>query len=227
MAIGIIGKKVGMTQMYTPDGNLHAVTVVEAGPCTVLQVKTAENDGYNALQLGFGPKKIQLKSSGKEKGQKVSGVRKVNSVTRPMVGHFRAAGKGAFRHVKEFRLDSVENFAVGQEITLSEFKAGEKVIVVGRSKGKGFQGVMRRHKMSGQNMTHGSMMHRRVGSIGQCAFPSRVFKGKRMPGHQGDRQVTMRNLSVLSVDEANHLVFIRGTVPGPTNGVVYLRKSNA
>lgn len=227
MAFGIIGKKICMTQMFTSDGTRHPVTVVEAGPCVVLQKKTADREGYDALQLGFESKPIQWRSDrlAKEGGGKIKGTRKKNSVTKPMVGHFRKAGKGAFRHLKEFRIDNVGDFELGQEITAADFKQGDMVNVVGTSKGRGFQGVVKRHGFKGGRKTHGSRQHRTSGSIGACATPSHVFKNKRMPGQMGNCRVTVRNLYVLSVDQENHLMYLRGAVPGAPNGVVYIQKA--
>ncbi len=227
MAFGIIGKKVGMTQMFTPDGSRHAVTVVEAGPCVVLQKKTADTDGYEALQLGFDSKPVQWKSKAQGKmGQgKAKGTRKCNSVSRPLFGHFKAAGKGAFYHIREFRMENVDAFEVGQEISLSEFQRGDVVNVTGTSKGKGFQGVVKRHHFSGGRMSHGSRLHRLPGSIGACATPARVFKNKKLPGQTGNKRITQKNLYVISVDTDNNLMYLRGAIPGATNGVVYIHKS--
>jgi len=223
MAYGIIGKKVGMTQVFTDDGTRHPITVIQAGPCVVLQKKTKEHDGYNALQLGFDSKPTQWKSKN-EGGKKGAGVRRRNSVTRPLAGHLAKANKGAFHHIKEFRMDDVEGFEVGHEIDASDFTPGDILKVTGTSKGKGFQGVVKRWGMSGGPTTHGSRSHRVPGSIGCCATPSRTFKNKKLPGQTGNGQVTMRNLFLMSVDEENRLLFVRGAVPGPNNGVVYVQK---
>lgn len=223
---GIIGKKVGMTQLFTPDGTRHPVTVVEAGPCVVTQKKTVASDGYNALQLGFEPKAIQWKSKAQAKsGTKMKGTRKFNSVTRPMEGHFRKAGKGAFKYLREFRLDDVDGYELGQEIGVTSFNRGDVVDVVGTSKGKGFQGVVKRYGFSGGRMTHGSRFHRAPGSIGACATPSRTFKNRKLPGQTGNRRVTMKNLYVLSIDTENNLLYIRGAVPGAPNSLVYVNRN--
>ena len=229
MAFGLIGRKVGMTQVFTSEGLREPVTVVETGPCVVLQKKTGERDGYNALQLGYLSKPVQWKSKaqGKMGGKRVRGTRKKNSVTRPMFGHFKAAGKGAFRFIKEFRLENVDDYEVGQEITLVDFLEGEKISVTGASKGKGFQGVIKRHGFSGGRKTHGSRLHREPGAIGACATPSKVFKNKPLPGQMGNSRVTTKNLRIVKVDAENNLLFIRGAVPGPTSGVIYICKNEA
>lgn len=205
MAKGLIGKKLGMTQIFTGDGRCVPVTVVQAGPCTVLQKKTISRDGYNALQLGFGEKEAR-------------------KVSKPMRGHFQAAGKGAFSFIQEFRVDDVDNYEVGQEVGLELFTAGDKVHVTGRSKGRGFQGVMKRHNFGGGRETHGSMAHRNPGSIGQCAYPGKVFKGHRMSGHMGNKNVTVRNLEVVDVDPVNNLLLIKGALPGANNNFVVISR---
>jgi large subunit ribosomal protein L3 len=223
---GIIGKKVGMTQIFTPDGTRHSVTVVEAGPCVVTQKKTVETDGYNALQLGFDSKKVQWKSKAQAKsGEKMKGTRKFNSVTKPMEGHFRKAGKGAFKYVREFRLKDVAEFELGQEIKAGDFDRGDVIDVIGTSKGKGFQGVVKRYGFKGGRMTHGSRFHRAPGSIGACADPARVFKNTRLPGQTGNHRVTVRNLYILSVDADNNLLYIRGAIPGAPNSLVFINKN--
>lgn len=226
MAYGLIGKKIGMTQVFTPDGTRHAVTVVEAGPNFLLQVKTKEKDGYNALQLGFGAVPVQWKSKAAEKmgDKKSKGTRKKNSVTKPMFGHFKKAEQGAFRHVKEFRLENVDDFEVGMEIPITEFGRGDMIQVTGTSKGKGFQGVIKRYGFARGRMTHGSRLHREPGAIGACATPARVFKNKRLPGQTGNKKITVKNLTVVSIDEENHLLYIKGAVPGSNNGIVYIQK---
>lgn len=228
MTFGIIGRKVGMTQVFAPDGTRSAVTVIEAGPCVVLQKKTVAKEGYNAIQVGFDSKPIQFASkSAKKEGQSVKGTRKQNSVSKPMVGHFKAAGKGAFKVVKEIRIENVDAYEVGQEITLSEFTRGEAVDVVGTSKGMGFQGVIVRYNYHGGPMAHGSRFHRVPGSIGNRTSPGRVFKNKKLPGHTGNVRVTQKNLRVVSVDLENNLIFVSGAVPGWTTGVVIVQKRNS
>lgn len=205
MINGLLGKKLGMTQVFLADGTRVAVTVIEAGPCVVVQKKTADNDGYSALQLGFGEKKA-------------------HRVSKPLVGHFKAADKGAFAHLKEFRTATDAEMGVGDEVNCTIFVAGEKIDVTAISKGKGFQGVIKRYNFSGGRATHGSMFHRAPGSIGASAWPSRVFKGKKMPGQMGNKQVTVQNLVVVDVRPEQNLLLVRGAVPGPKNGLVTIRK---
>lgn len=205
MASGLIGKKLGMTQIFTGDGRCVPVTVIQAGPCTVLQTKSKEREGYNALQLGFGEKKA-------------------HRCNQPALGHFRKAGKGAFYKIAEFRVESVETYTVGQEIKLEGFSTGDRIHVTGTSKGRGFQSVIKRHGFRGGKDTHGSMSHRRPGSISSCAQPSRVFKGKRMGGHMGSDRVTVRNLEVVGVDAQNHLLLVKGAIPGANNNFVLIRR---
>ncbi len=209
MSTGLIGKKLGMTQIFTYDGRRIPVTVLKVGPCVVLQKKTVESDGYNAIQLGF--EQIPTRKC-----------------TKPMLGHFRKAGKGAFRKIAEFRVEDIDNYELGQELDVSLFKVGEKVSVTGTSKGKGFQGVMKRHGFAGGRASHGSMSHRRPGSIGQCADPSKVFKGHRMAGRTGGKRVTVKNLEIVEVDKRNNLLLVKGAVPGsPNNFVLIKRNANA
>lgn len=205
MLNGLIGKKLGMTQVFTRDGRCVPVTVIKVGPCTVLQKKTKEKDGYSALQIGF----EQMPA------------RRCN---KPKLGHFRKADRGAFRKIVEFRTEEVDSYELGQQIDLEAFNAGDRVTVTGRSKGRGFQGVVKRHGFGGGKETHGSMTHRRAGSIGQCAFPSRVFKGHRMEGHMGDERVTVRNLEVVEVDKQNNLLLVKGSIPGANNNFILIRR---
>ena len=203
MTLGIIGKKLGMTQVFREDGTSEAVTAIEAGPCTVVQVKTADKEGYNSAQLGFGEDK-RLKS--------------------PQRGHLK--GLGQFKHLREFKVDNGEEVEVGQKIDVSLFKGGDFIDVIGVSKGKGFAGVVKRHHFSGGPKTHGqSDRHRAAGSIGAGTSPGRVFKGMRMAGHMGDRRVTVHNLEVFEADLARNLLLVRGAVPGGRNGLVLIRKS--
>ena len=205
MIRGLIGKKVGMTQVFAEDGALVPVTVIQAGPCLVVQKKTAEKDGYNVVQIGL--------------VEKVSH-RRMNE---PMRGRFEKAGVPPTRTLVEFEYDGEVN--VGDRIQADVFKAGDQVDVIGRSKGKGFQGVVKRHHFRGGRATHGSMFHRAPGSIGSSAFPSRVFKGMRMGGRMGGDQVTVKNLRVAKIDAENNLVYIRGAVPGGRNALVIVRFS--
>jgi large subunit ribosomal protein L3 len=205
MIQGILGKKLGMTQVFSMDGRRIPVTVVEAGPCVVLQKKTSAVDGYNAIQVGFGP-------------------RKAHRTNQPEMGHFKKAGKGAFNHLREFRVENVDEFNVGDEISCDVFAAGDIIDVVGTSKGKGFQGVIKRWNFSGGRASHGSKFHRGPGSIGCSAWPARVFKGKKMAGQMGNAQVTTQNLVVVDVRPEENLILVKGAIPGPKNGLVTIRK---
>ncbi len=204
MLKGLIGRKVGMTQVFDEDGRLVPVTVLEAGPCTVVQTKTPATDGYAAVQLGFEP--------GKER-----------RTVKPLLGHFKKAGVGPFRVLREFRVDDPEAFRPGQVVTVEIFKPGDLVDVIGTSKGKGFQGVIKRHHFMGGPATHGSMFHREPGSIGASAFPSKVIKGHRHPGHMGDRRVTVQNLRVVEVRPEEHVLLVEGAVPGANGGHVLVQ----
>jgi len=204
MINGLLGKKIGMSQVYAADGQRIPVTVLEAGPCTVLQKKTTDNDGYESVQLGFVAKPAQR-------------------VNKPEMGHFKKAGKGAFVHIREFR-SLEEGPAVGDQILCDMFKPGDRIDVTGVSKGKGFQGVMKRWGFAGGRASHGSMFKRRPGAIGQSAWPSKVIKGKKMPGQLGNERVTTQNLIVVEVRPEQNLVLVRGAVPGPKNGLVEIRK---
>lgn len=201
---GLIGKKLGMTQIFAEDGRRIPVTVIEAGPCIVLQKKTATKDGYSAIQIGFEPVEA-------------------NRATRPLVGHCKAAGQGVFRYLRELRIDNVDAFSVGDTITAEVFAEGELIDVTGTSIGKGFQGVVKRWNFSGGRMTHGSNFHRAPGSIGASAYPSRVFKNKKMPGQMGNARVTTQRLQIVRVAAAENLILIKGTVPGAKNGLVLIR----
>ena len=205
MKKGIIGRKVGMTQIFDEKGNVIPVTVIEAGPCVVAQVKTEETDGYNAVQLGFGDVKDK-------------------HINKPEAGHFAKAKLANKKHLREFRLDSIEGIKVGDEVKADVFVAGEKVDVQGTSKGKGFQGVIKRHVQSRGPMGHGSMYHRRPGSMGSTSTPGRVFKGKKLPGHMGRVTVTIQNLDVVKVDMDKNVLLIKGSVPG-TKGAILKVKS--
>lgn len=203
MINGLLGKKIGMSQVYAADGQRIPVTVLEAGPCTVLQKKTGKADGYEAVQLGFGAKKV-------------------HRTNKPDMGHFKKAGKGAFAHVREF--SSAKDCQVGDEVTCDMFKPGDRIDITGTSKGKGFQGVMKRWGFAGGRASHGSMFKRGPGSIGQSAWPSKVFKGKKMAGQMGNERVTTHNLIVVDVRPEQNLILVRGAVPGPKNGLVMIRK---
>ena len=200
----IIGKKLGMTQIFTEDGKAEAVTAIEAGPCTVIQIKTVAKEGYNAAQLGFGEVK-QLKS--------------------PQRGHLKELGQ--FKYLREFRVDDIKAIEVGQKVDVSQFKTGDLVDITGVSKGKGFAGVVKRHHFAGGPKTHGqSDRHRAPGSIGATTSPGRVLKGKRMAGHMGNKQVTVQHLEVFEADPARNLLLVKGAVPGAKNGLLLIKKSS-
>jgi large subunit ribosomal protein L3 len=213
MVNGIIGRKVGMTQIFAEDGTVTPVTVVKAGPCVVVQTKSAAGkDGYNAVQLGLvEDKPIKLKN-----------------VTKPMRGHFEKTGNNLppTRVLKEIRLESEADVNIGDQIKVDQFADGDKIEVVGKSKGKGFQGTIKRHNFHRGPESHGSMSVRAPGSIGQSAYPSRVIKGTRSSGHMGDDRVTVRGLTVARVDIENNLIMIRGAVPGANGSLVVVKKSN-
>ena len=202
---GILGKKLGMTQIFTEEGIVIPVTVVEAGPNVVTQVKTVEKDGYNAIQVGF--------EDAKEK-----------SLNKPQKGHLAAANV-LKKHLKEFRVNAVEEFTVGQEIKADLFAAGEKIDVTGTSKGKGFQGPIKRHGQSRGPESHGSRYHRRPGSMGACSFPGRVFKNKKLAGHMGSVKVTVQNLEVVKVDADKNLILVKGAIPGPKGSMVTIKEA--
>jgi len=203
---GILGRKVGMTQVFVENGAVVPVTVIQAGPVYVTQIKTVEKDGYNALQVAFEDKKE-------------------SRVNKPLKGHFEKAGVSTKSQIAEFRVDSVEGYELGQEIKLDLFTEGEKVDATAISKGKGFQGVIKRHGQSRGPETHGSRYHRRPGSMGACSSPSRVFKGKNLAGHMGHVQVTIQNLDVVRVDAEKNIILIKGAVPGPKKGLVTITKA--
>ena len=206
MKKAIIGKKVGMTQIFDEKGNVIPVTVIEAGPCSVVQVKTVETDGYDAIQLGFG--------SVKEK-----------KLNKPEKGHFTKVKVTPTKHLREFRVDDVSSVKVGDEIKADIFTAGETVDIQGTTKGKGFQGVIKRHGQSRGPMGHGSMYHRRPGSMGSTSTPGRVFKGKKLPGHMGCVTVTIQNLKVVKVDPERNILLIKGAVPGVKGSLLTIKEA--
>ena len=203
--IGLMGKKLGMTQVYGDKGECVPVTVIEAGPCTVTEVRTPERDGYSALQLGFG--------TNKEK-----------RFSRPVLGQFKKRNLPPSRFLKEFRIADVSAYQPGQKLTVELFEAGQSVDVQGVTKGRGFQGVVKRYGFRAGHASHGPTHGRQPGSIGASAFPSRVIKGKRLPGRMGGENLTIRNLKVFAVDTEQNLLLVRGAVPGPTNGLVFVKK---
>lgn len=208
MALGILGRKLGMTRIFNQDGTAVPCTVVEAGPCPVTQIKSPDTDGYSAIQVGFD----------------TIPERKAN---KPQQGHLKKAGKGFFRMLREFRIANVDEYELGQELTVELFTPGDKVKVSGTSIGKGFQGVMKRWNFGGSPATHGhEKVHRKPGSVGHATFPSKVFKGKKMPGQMGNKTVTTSNLEVVDVRPEDNLLIIRGAVPGPRNGLVMIFKKS-
>lgn len=206
MVNGIIGKKVGMSQVFDDNGRAIPVTLIKAGPCVVVQVKTADRDKYESVQLGL--------------------VENINPkrITKPRKGHLEKAGAGAVRILKEFRMSGEDAVELGQQVTVDIFEGVDKVNVTGKSKGKGFQGVIKRHGFSGGNATHGSMFHRAPGAIGQCATPSRVFPGKRMPGQMGNKKISVMGLKVVSIDKENNLLVVKGAIPGGRGSYVFINK---
>jgi large subunit ribosomal protein L3 len=206
LGIGLLGRKVGMTQLYDAGGRVIPVTVVEAGPCTVVQKKTAVKDGYEAIQIGYLPAKPAR-------------------VVKPLQGHFARAKVAPMRYLQEMRLDSAAAYDVGQVLTVALFAEGDEVVVSGTSKGRGFQGGVKRWGYRGGPKTHGSMFYRAPGSIGASSFPSRVFKGHRMPGRMGGGPVTVRGLRVVRTEPGRNLLLIGGALPGPQGGLVAVRKT--
>jgi len=199
---GILGRKVGMTRVYDENGRAIPVTVIEAGPCTILQKKTEGKEGYNAIQLGF----IEKKAS---------------RLNKPEAGHFKRSGGAGFYHIKEFRVNDPEAYEVGQSISLAEiFSIGDLIDISGKSKGRGFQGVVKRHGFHGGRKTHGSNFHRAPGSIGCSAWPSRVVKGKKLPGRMGNEVVTQKNLKVIDIRTEENVLLVHGTIPGAKNGIL-------
>ena len=222
MKKAILATKVGMTQIFTEDGSLVPVTVLQAGPCVVTQVKTVENDGYSAVQVGFVDKKERIVN--KDKNGKKEIVHR-HGVNKALKGHFDKAGVSCKRYVREFRLDNAEEYTLGSEIKADVFAAGDKIDASAISKGKGFQGAIKRHGQHRGPMAHGSKFHRHQGSNGACSSPSRVFKGKGMPGHMGCVKVTVQNLEVVRVDAENNLLLVKGAVPGPKKALVTVKET--
>ena len=205
--LGIIARKVGMTQVFLEDGSVVPVTIVEASPCTVVQKKTKEKDGYNSLQLGFLPKNAQR-------------------VNKPLSGHFKKAGVGPTYHLKEFRVEDVGGYEPGQMVSLNLFKPGDVVDVTGLSKGKGFTGVIKRHGFHGSPGSHGTHEYfRHGGSVGQHSFPAHVFKNMKMPGHHGNQKVTLQNIKVVDVKEDQNRILLKGGIPGSRHGLILIRSA--
>ena len=216
MKKAILATKVGMTQIFNEDGVLVPVTVLQAGPCVVTQVKTVENDGYSAVQVGFVDKKTKYVD-----GKLVHR----HGANKAEQGHFDKAGVSAKRYVKEFKLANAEEYTVAQEIKADVFAAGDKVDATAISKGKGFQGAIKRHGQSRGPMAHGSKFHRHAGSNGACSSPSKVFKGKKMPGHMGHKKITIQNLEIVRVDAEKNLLLVKGAVPGPKKSLVTIKEA--
>ena len=222
MKKAILATKVGMTQIFNEDGSLIPVTVLQAGPCVVTQIKTEENDGYKAVQVGFVDKKdriINKDAKGKREIIHAHGANKAEQ------GHFKKAGVSSKRYVREFKFENTDEYTLGAEIKADIFAQGDKVDATAISKGKGFQGAIKRHGQHRGPMTHGSKFHRHQGSNGACSDPSKVFKGKGMPGHMGSKQITIQNLEVVRVDAEKNLLLVKGAVPGPKKALVTIKET--
>ena len=222
MKKAILATKVGMTQIFNEDGVLTPVTVLQAGPCVVTQIKTVENDGYSAVQVGFGEAKEKVVSKDVT-GKKV--IRHPHGVKKAQQKHFAKAGVESKKYLREFKFENASEYSLAQEIKADIFAAGDKVDVTGRSKGKGFQGAIKRHGQSRGPMAHGSKYHRHAGSNGACSDPSRVFKGKKMAGHMGDEKVTVQNLEIVRVDVENNVILVKGAVPGAKKSLIVIKES--
>jgi len=205
MCKGLLGKKLGMTSYFSPQGEYLPVTIIEAGPCVVTQIKTVDNDGYNALQLGFFQKKR-------------------SRVSKPVLGHFKKSGEQCFSYLKEFPVENPQAYSLGQTISLEMFNVGDRVDVVGTTKGRGFSGVIKRHGFHGGRKTHGSKSHRIPGSIGASATPSKVIRGKKLPGHYGNIRNTVHNLEIVDIRAEENLLLLKGAVPGAKSGIVEIKK---
>jgi large subunit ribosomal protein L3 len=203
--IGLLGRKVGMTQFFDERGEAIPVTIIEAGPCTVTELRSTQRDGYTAVQLGFG-------------------TNKESRFTRPALGQFKKRNLPPLRHLREFRVESIEGLAVGQSLDVSIFEKGRHVDIQGVTKGRGFAGVVKRYGFSAGHASHGPTAGKQPGSIGASAYPSRVVKGKRLPGHMGNVNLTIKNLEVVAIDPEQNMLMVRGAVPGPTNGLVVVKK---
>ena len=222
MKKAILGTKVGMTQIFGDGGVLIPVTVLKVGPCVVTQIKTVENDGYSAVQVGYVDKKdrvVTKDANGKKE------IRNRNGVTKAEKGHFAKAGVSGKRYVREFKFDNASDYKLADEIKADIFSAGDKVDATAITKGKGFQGTIKRFGQHRGPMTHGSKFHRHQGSNGSCSTPSRVFKGKKMPGHMGNVQVTVQNLQIVKVDAENNLLLVKGSVPGPKKSLITIKEA--
>ncbi len=222
MKKAILSTKVGMTQIFNEDGVLVPVTVLSAGPCVVTQVKTVENDGYSAVQVGYLDKKDRIIN--KDKSGKKEIIHR-HGVNKPQKGHFEKAGVSSKRFVREFRFENAEEYSLAQEIKADIFEVGDKIDATATSKGKGFQGTIKRLGQHRGPMAHGSKFHRHQGSNGACSSPSRVYKGKGMPGQMGNKKITIQNLEVVRVDAENNLLLVKGAVPGPKKALVTIKET--
>ena len=222
MKKAILATKVGMTQIFNEDGTLTPVTVLQAGPCAVTQIKTVENDGYSAVQVGFVDKKEKIINKDKAGNKEVVHRHGVNKAQK---GHFDKAGVSCKRFIREFKFENADEYTLGSEIKADIFEAGDRVDATAISKGKGFQGAIKRHGQHRGPMTHGSKFHRHQGSNGACSSPSRVFKGKGMPGHMGCVKVTVQNLTIVRVDADKNLILVKGAVPGPRKALVTIKET--
>ncbi len=202
----LLGKKIGMTNVFSQDGKLIPVTVVQAGPCVVTQIKTEESDGYNALQIGFDEKKIE-------------------KLTKPIAGHLKKSTNKGLSVLREFRTDDIENVETGATLSIDMFSVGDKVTISGISKGRGFQGTIKRHGFSRGPETHGNRNHRKPGSVGNSAWPGKIFKGKKMPGHMGTERETVKNLTIIDIKSEDNLLLVKGSVPGFKTGILEVRKA--
>jgi large subunit ribosomal protein L3 len=206
MSTGIIGRKIGMTGVFLPDGSYIPVTVIQAGPCVITQIKTAATDGYDAIQLGFSHKKK-------------------SSLNKPQLGHLKKSGDSESSYLREFRVNQTDSFTLGQAVTTDIFKIGEKIHVTGMTKGRGFSGVIKRHGFHGGKETHGNMSHRVPGSIGSSAWPSKVIKGRKLPGRYGNERRTIRNMVIVDIRPEENILLVKGGIPGARTGMVIVRKS--
>ena len=222
MKKAILATKIGMTQIFNEDGVLTPVTVLQAGPCVVTQVKTAENDGYSAIQVGFGEKKERIVNRDVA-GKKV--IVNPHGATKAEAGHFKKAGTTPKRYVREFRLENAEEYEIGSEIKADIFAEGDKVDATATSKGKGYAGGIKRYGMRSGPAAHGSKYHNHAGSNGSATTPGRVFKGKKMPGHMGAVRVTVQNLEIVKIDLDNNVILVKGSVPGPKKSLVMLKET--
>ena len=223
MKKAILATKIGMTQIFKEDGSLIPVTVLEAGPCVVTQVKTVENDGYSAVQVGFGEKKERIVNKDQAGSKEIVHRHGANKAAQ---GHFKKAGVSAKRYLREFRFENAEEYSLAQEIKADIFANGDKVDATAITKGKGFQGAIKRHGQSRGPMAHGSKYHRHAGSNGACSSPSKVFKGKKMAGHMGSVQVTVKNLEVVRVDAEKNLLLVKGAVPGAKKALITIKETS-